>query len=291
MSAQFDADRSAAIRLLLIEDVAASAPRRTRPGLVAGLLLVGILTGAGASTAAFAATGGFVTPTIAQPSSHPQPDLPEALEAPPGTTPGAPLISLIGAPSALSVAAPTEYPLAARPDGVTHVRVTVTALTPGSISWGTDADGNNPRATFNSGDIGGPGDTTWYDFPLDDTTGTFFVTPADGLTATVSFQYLNMTPTHLKRNAAGQTYGLDGGPDGVPDLVLVSGVSPEGEAVLGYARSGELNAFSPEHASQPSDPEEALAWQEERERDYPSGWDIPVFESDGTTRIGTFHVG
>lgn len=291
MNAQFDTVRSAAIRQLLIEDVATSTRKRTRPGLVVGLLLVGILTGAGASTAAFAASGGFVTPVIAQPSGQPQPDLPDALEAPAGTTPGAPLISLIGSPTALTVTTPIEHPIADRPDGVTHVRATVTALTPGSIGWGTDAGGNNPSATFSSGDIGGSGDTTWYDFPLDDSTDTFFVSPSEGLTATVSFQYLNMTPTHLKQNAAGQTYGLEGGPDGVPDLVLVSGVSPAGDEVLGYARSSELNAFSPEHEEQPSNPEEALAWQEEREKENPSGWDIPVFESDGTTQIGTFHIG
>jgi len=291
MSTQFDTERSAAIRRLLIEDVADSERRRTRPGLVVALLLVGALTGAGASTAAFAATGAFVTPVITQPSGQPQPDLPDAVEAPPGTTPGAPLISLVGSPTVLSVTAPTEHPIADRPDGATHVRVTVTALTPGSINWGTDAGGNNPSGTFSSSDIGGRGDTTWYDFPLAETTDTFFITPSNGLTATVSFQYLNMTPTHLKRNPAGQTYGLEGGPDGVPDLVLVSGVSPEGQEVLGYARSGELNAFSPEHAAQPSTPEEALAWQEQREKDHPRGWDIPVFESDGTTQIGTFHIG
>ena len=32
-------------------------------------------------------------------------------------------------------------------------------------------------------------------------------------------------------------------------------------------------------------------WQEERDKKYPNGWDIPVFESDGATQIGTFHVG
>lgn len=291
MNAQFDAVRSAAIRRMLIEDVAASGRRRPRPGLIVGLLVVGALTGAGASTAAFAATGGFRTPVIAQPAGQPQPDLPDAVEAPPGTIPGAPLISLVGAPTVLSVTAPVEHPISGRPDGVTHVRVTVTALTAGSVDWGTDPGGNNPGAAFGRGDIGGRGATTWYDFPLDETTDTFFVTPSRGLTATVSLQYLNLTPTHLKRNAAGQTYGLEGGPDGVPDLIAVSGVSPEGEGVLGYARSGELHAFSPEHPEQPSTPEEAHAWQEDRQEKHPVGWDIPVFESDGTTQIGTFHIG
>lgn len=31
--------------------------------------------------------------------------------------------------------------------------------------------------------------------------------------------------------------------------------------------------------------------QNERDQKYPNGWDIPVYESDGTTQIGTFHIG
>lgn len=291
MNVHFDKGRSDAIRQLLIETATPLRQQRTRPGLVVGLLLVGILTGAGASTAAFAATRGFITPVIAQPSGQPGPELPDAVQAPAGTIPGAPVISLIGAPTVLTVTAPTEHPIEKRPKGVTHVRVTIAALTPGSVSWGTDAGGNNPSASFAAGDIGRSGDTSWYDFPLDETTDTFFITPTNGLSATVSFQYVNMTPTHLQRNAAGQTFGVEGGPDGVPDLIMVSGTSPEGEQVQGYARSGELAAFSPEHEEQPSTPEEALAWQEEREKEHPHGWDIPVFESDGITQIGTFHIG
>jgi len=41
----------------------------------------------------------------------------------------------------------------------------------------------------------------------------------------------------------------------------------------------------------PSSPAEAARWQRERDEKYPNGWDIPVYESDGTTRIGTFHIG
>jgi hypothetical protein len=31
--------------------------------------------------------------------------------------------------------------------------------------------------------------------------------------------------------------------------------------------------------------------QAERDQKYPDGWDVPVYESDGVTRIGSFHVG
>jgi len=291
MTTQFDPERSDRIRALLIEDAATSARLRLRPGLTTALLLAGALAGAGVSTAAFAAIGGIGSPVIAQPSGQPQPDLPGAVDPPPGTTPGAPLISLIGGPTALTATAPLVHPMTDRPEGVTHVRVTITPLTAGSVNWGTDPGGNNPSASFAADDLGGTGNTTWYDFPLDDSTDEFFLTPTGGFTASVSFQYLNQTPTHLKRNAAGQTYGVEGGPDGAPDLVFVSGISPEGTGTLGYDRSDDLNATSPEHPGLPTSPEEAIKWQKEREKKYPNGWDIPVYESDGTTQIGTFHIG
>lgn len=46
----------------------------------------------------------------------------------------------------------------------------------------------------------------------------------------------------------------------------------------------------PDHPDLPSNPEEALRWQAERTAKYPNGWDIPVYESDGVTQIGLFHV-
>ncbi|WP_217183727.1 hypothetical protein [Streptomyces sp. AC495_CC817] len=289
MTPSFDPRRSEEMRALLIAQ-AAPRPRR-RPGVVIALLVSGALAGAGASTAAFAATGSLTAPAIAQPSGEPRPDLPDAIAAPPGTVPGAPLVSLVGIPTTKSLSAPLALPISERPEGATHLRVTITPLSAGGVNWGTDPGGNNPSATFTRTDVDGEAALTWYDFPLDDSTDVFHVTPSDGLTASVTFQYLNKTPTLLGRNAAGQTFGVEGGPEGVPDLVRVSGVSPEGAAIEGYALSAELNAFSPDHLEQPSTPEEAHAWQEARDEEYPHGWDIPVYESDGVTRIGTFHIG
>ena len=35
-------------------------------------------------------------------------------------------------------------------------------------------------------------------------------------------------------------------------------------------------------------PQEALKWQEKFEKDYPNGYYIPVYQSDGETQIGWF---
>jgi len=40
-----------------------------------------------------------------------------------------------------------------------------------------------------------------------------------------------------------------------------------------------------------ANPDEAVRLQAERDARYPNGWDIPVYESDGTTEIGTFYIG
>ena len=81
------------------------------------------------------------------------------------------------------------------------------------------------------------------------------------------------------------------GTEGMPDLVYVGGMTVDGRAIDGYAKASDLFAFSPDHPRNPANPDEALRWQAEREVKYPNGWDIPVYEKDGVTQIGTFHMG
>jgi hypothetical protein len=248
------------------------------------LVAVGALGGAGVSTAAFAATGAFA------PAGDPA-AAGEAVPAPPGTTPGAPIVSALGKPQSLSISEATDIPLDDRPSGATHLRVAVVALSAGGLGLGTDASGNNPQMRFASADIGTRSAGGWYDVPLDDAAPVLSLRPADGFMGTVSLQYLTYVPTHLGVNARGETYGASGGPDGEPDLVAVIGRGPDGSEVQGYARATDLDAFSPDHPAQPANPDEALELQEQRDSDYPGGWDIPVFESDGVTEIGTFRIG
>ena len=69
------------------------------------------------------------------------------------------------------------------------------------------------------------------------------------------------------------------------------GDNPNGTHVEAYARTSDLNAMSPEHPGEPTSPAQALEWQDERGNKYPNGWDVPAYESDGTTQVGTFHIG
>jgi hypothetical protein len=197
---------------------------------------------------------------------------------------------VLGDAIALSVTAETTYPLTDRPQGATHARVTVTPLTGGWLYWGTDPSGNNPSANWPA-DETGPENASRYDFPLDSTTTALYLTPRSGFTGVVSIQYITQVPTHLATNVNGETYGVEDGPDGTPDLVAVWATAPDGSQLQAYVRTSDLTAFSPDHPGQPSSPAQALEWQAERGNDYPRGWDIPAFESDGVTQVGTFHVG
>lgn len=83
-------------------------------------------------------------------------------------------------------------------------------------------------------------------------------------------------PLKLRLNASGQTYGSSSNAD--PDLVAVVFAS----CAHGYVYREDLEGF------QPRSPKEALAYQDTPEGR--KGRDIPVYESDGTTLIGQFHV-
>jgi len=81
-------------------------------------------------------------------------------------------------------------------------------------------------------------------------------------------------------NEYGQTYGSDSlatSPDTEPDLILAQGV----DGTKGYVLNEDLN---PEL---PKTPEEAM----EQMRKYPNGRTIPLYDVDGKTIIGKFHIG
>lgn len=168
--------------------------------------------------------------------------------------------------------------------------VTVAGLEPGTLFFGTTPSGNNPSGSWSEDEIAEDTASTYFDFPLDDDQHALYLTPSTGAVALVTTQYVTHVPTRLGVNENGHTYGVDG-PAGTPDLIAVSGVDPDGELVDGYAWREQLLAYSPDAGPGPADPDEAQQMQADRDSTYPTGWDIPVYESDGTTQIGTFHIG
>lgn len=94
---------------------------------------------------------------------------------------------------------------------------------------------------------------------------------------------MNQIPIHslYPKNKNGQTYGYAAyatSPETEPDLILATGV----DGTEGYVLKKDVDG------EQPKTPEEAIAIQNSRS---PDGWDIPLYDKDGETVIGVFHVG
>ncbi|BDO40837.1 hypothetical protein [Cellulomonas sp. NTE-D12] len=273
MTVTFSPNRSAAIRAGLIAHARPGGVRgRTWRGIA--LVLAGALVGGGATAAAFGAASSRVP--IARPSGEPSPSLGAAVDAPPGVVPGAPIISLVGTPITRTVSTRTTISLQPRPAAATHARVVVTPTAAGTLSFGTSAGGDNPSASFDAADVTrGSQGASWYDFPLDGTVDSLFLTPSAGFAGTVTVQYVTHIPTRLGVNARGQTFGVSGSaPQGDPDLVAVQATNGKS----GYAYAADLEG------PQPTSPAGAGTNPEH-------GRTIPVYESDGSTVIGEFAIG
>ena len=288
MNATFDPNRSGAIRALLIDQARRTVAPRTRIWRASALIAAGAIGGAVLSTAAFAATQNLAADPV-MPSGEPTPSLGPAIDAPAGTSPGAPVIVLLGDSAVFAITKETTVPLTDRPSGATHARVTVTPQSGGTLLWGTDPTGNNPSGTWGASEVGAASRTEG-DFPLDSTTDNLYFTPFSGFTGLALVQYITQIPTHLGVNENGETYGVEGGPDGTPDLISAWAIAPDGSRVEGYVRTVDLNASSPDHPGMPTSPAQAGEWQGETANNYPNGWDIPAYESDGVTQVGAFHI-
>jgi len=281
----FNEERGAAIRAGLVATV---HPPRLQPVarrrlMGVALLTSGLLIGGAVSAAAVTFAR---SPVVISGSDMP---------APPGVLPGQPIISMLGELTTVTVQGTQTIPLPAAPAGATHVRVSVACLTAGTISWGFDPAGNNPSSGCSASDVrvkqGALDRAGWMDFELVAGQDAFYIGAAENVSGIVAFQFLNYIETDLGVNARGETFGVvrDGRP--TPDLQSASGTDDDGAPVLGYVRSVDFDAFGPDWPGQPKNPTEALAWQTERDAKYPDGWDIPLFESDGVTEVGSFHIG
>ena len=281
MTAPFSPQRSDAIRAALETTVANGAPRRARrhwlPAL--GLVSLGVVTGAAVSAAALSANWPSSSSVMTE----------AGIPAPPGILPGEPIISLLGDLSSQVVDGTTTIVLGSAPTGATHVRVSVSCMTAGETRWGIDPGGNNPGSSCRTDDLAGAS-AAYFDFSLESSPAALYIDAAAGVQSIVTYQYVNYVQTVWGVNARGETFGVEKeGTDG-PDLTAVTGENSLGETVEGYARRSELMGFGPDWPEMPSTPEEALAWQEERAMRYPTGWDVVIYESDGITPIGVFHV-
>ncbi len=155
-----------------------------------------------------------------------------------------------------------------------------TCRTAGTFGWGLDASGNN------SDIVCGPGDMSSYNFPISAGTVNFYVTTTDPKASwSIASRFVQSRTEPLGVNENGETYGVEAEGGKIPDLIAAFGRADDGTLVSGYVRASDLEQ------PMPTSPEEAIRMQEEYLAKYPNGRDIPVYKSDGTTRIGTFTIG
>lgn len=272
MSPEFSPQRSDAIRAELISTVEATAAQRLtgRPHrwlATLGVLTAGMLIGGAVSAAAF--TLGGVN------SSAP-------------LLPGQDVATPLNAAVTVTVTGDERIPLLGIPAGTTHVRIAVVCLSAGHSTWGLDPTGNNPGMTCDEDDV--DGHPAWIDIEILPGNDAIYVHARATTTIRLTYSFQSVERQPLAVNDSGETYGVDYLDGEGPDLIAVYGLDSDGNQVQGYVRSTDFYAFGPDHPDLPSNPEEALRWQAERAAAYPDGWDLPVYESDGRTQIGTYHV-
>ena len=245
--------------------------RRRRAAISATAIAAVVAAAVPAALYGLPGDGRAVDTPVTEPSSAPVPPTPTpTYEVPPG---GTRTIEL-GEPMTFTETGTVSVPLAAPPTGATAVTTSLACLDPGRLEW---PDGASMRCL--DSDVVEPGadprDTGYYVLDLVPGQTTLTIKAAAGMRWKLSATYVRTEQTPWGVNAQGQTYGVENG-DGTPDLVAVQATNGR----RGYAYATELNG------PQPTSPADALAHQEP---DY-DGRDVPVYESDGVSRIGTFHV-
>lgn len=186
--------------------------------------------------------------------------------------PGGQEITPLAAPVTENFAGTGTVELGDRPDGATGIEMKLTALSPGRFEF---PDGGS--CSFTDADINKVGGYA-------SCSGTLPLEPGqDGVTIKtapdsrweLTAKYVKQVRTELGVNAKGETYGVESPEHGVPDLIAV--MATNGSSGYAYANDlyGGPMPTSPEDAaknfSTPRPPRE-----------------IPVFLSDGETKVGIF---
>jgi hypothetical protein len=159
------------------------------------------------------------------------------------------------------------------PAGATGVSLSLTCLTAGSFAFD---DGASARCS--AADVGTPSATTGYRRELAPGQHTVTIKAGPGERWRLNVSYVRVAVSAWGVNAKGETFGVQNA-NGSPVLIAV--VATNGAD--GYVYGSDLSV-QPEFRS----PEEALAWQAAHAG---TRVEIPVYLSDGVTKVGVFRIG
>ncbi len=188
--------------------------------------------------------------------------------------PGGVETTTYGTPRIATYTGTATVDLGERPDQATGVRIDFHCLSPGAFTW---PDGGELHCS--ASDVGQehpPWDVVDLGPEVEEVT---FETTR-GTPWRVTTTYVSTRTTEWGVNANGDTFGVEN-ENGTPDLTGVTATNGR----IGYAYWTEMeNAGGPP----PTSPEEAGARQSANEG---KTFTVPVYKSDGETRIGEFMIG
>jgi len=193
--------------------------------------------------------------------------------------PGAPIDTSLGNVVNATRTGTATIALGPPPAGATSLSLALTCLTPGTFYFPNGSSMSCNASDFShQPPIDGPASEV---VPLSPGVDSVTISASANATWSLQVTYVNRVTTSWGVNASGETYGVTN-QQGTPDLIAV--VIDQGKT-QGYVESSELNCAGGGGVESPA---QALKWDKDSQNRNVS---IPVYESDGTTVIGTFIVG
>lgn len=185
--------------------------------------------------------------------------------------PGNEKVTSLATPVTITYTGTATVELGAPPQGATGIQMELTCLTPGRFEFPDGA-----ASICSASDATSP-TSGWSGYTVSLSPGQDSVTiKTDPETRwQLTAKYVKQERTPLGVNAKGETYGVESQENGVPDLIAV--VATNGRS--GYAYASDLYG-----GPMPTSPEDAV---KNFSTPHPPR-EIPVFLSDGETKIGVF---
>jgi len=196
--------------------------------------------------------------------------------------PGADEHASLTAPVAVSKVGTATITLGPRPAHATEAYLTFEPIDPGAYAFGRGGAGVKVES-------GSPvnGATTYYLRPSEldpGRTSLTITTSSPTMRWSATLTWVSAHTTAWGVNAAGQSYGVQND-NGTPDLIAV--VATNGKQGYVFRKALE-DADGTTAAKSFTSPQQALDWQKAHGREVAH---VPVYRSDGKTKIGVFTVG
>ena len=193
--------------------------------------------------------------------------------------PGTPQLDTLTAPVHVTETGTATVALGVAPARTNNLHLDLICLTAGAFTF---PDGASDHCA--ASDVGTRSAETTYDMAAGpgQTSVTITASPNAKWILTAGWTTATLTPWGI--NSHGQTYGAQNS-NGSPDLIAAEATNGK----FGYIVASQLRDADGDTAARRfKSPAQALAWQKAHQGRIET---IPVYESDGTTKLGLFAIG